>query len=210
MRPLPCALALSLAALVTGAGQAATARDQLIRPGVGLAELRLGMSQAQVRRAKGAPQAIVRRTQGYGRTVLELQYGYGSYNVLLSGRKGRERVIALTTFFAGEQTAKGVGVNVLESRAARAYPALRCDPFRAHRVGSKYAFKGLRRVCTLGDRDEPQTVFLSKGPVEQVEGTVVGANPPIEQSWPRQATVYEIIVRVPGYTHPDEDAARRL
>jgi hypothetical protein len=211
MRPSRVALAVVVSVVVTGAAQAASARDQLIRPGVGISKARLGMTTAQVRRAMGAPQAVTRKAGRFGRALLELQYGYGSYNVLLSGPRGRERVIAVTTYFAGERTAQGVGVNSLEARAAKAYPGLRCDAFTTHRVSSKFAFRGLRRVCVLGPRDAPQTVFVVRGPVQQVDGPVVGTpDPSLDESWPREARIAEVIVRVAGFTHPDEEAARRF
>jgi len=195
-------------AAVAGAASAGTARDHLIRPGVGIAKARLGMTEAQVRGAMGKPQAVVRRREGFGRTLVELQYGYGSYNVLLAGRAGRERTVAVTTFFAGEKLPKGVGVQSLESQVARAYPALRCDAFRT-RTNGKYAYRGLQRLCYLGERDGPQTVFVVRGPVEQTAGPEIGLDdPPLEESWPREARVLQVIVRTAEYRHPDEAKVR--
>jgi hypothetical protein len=197
-------------ALSPGATLAAPARDALIRPGVGIAKARLGMTEAQVRRSMGRPQAVTGALEGFGRSVVELQYGYGSYNVRLAGRKGRERVVAVTTFFAAEKTANGVGVGSLESQVKRAHPDLRCEAFRTRAVGEKYAIRGLRRLCFLGESGDARTVFVVRGPGQQTRGPDPSPDPPLEESWPREARVFEVIVRAAGYEHPDERKARDL
>ena len=202
-------VAVAVSALVAGAASAAPSRDDLIRPGVGIAKARLGMTEAQVRKAMGRPLAVTRERGAFGRRIVELQYGYGSYNVQLTGTAGRERVVAVTTFMAAEKTPKGVGVGSLESQVQRAHPALRCEAFRTWHAG-KYAFKGLKRLCYLGSRDDPQTVFYSTGPTEQVAGPAPAPDAPIQESWPREARVREVIVRAPAYEHADERRAREL
>lgn len=49
-----------LALMLAGSAPAAPSHDLLIRPAVGIANVRLGMTLAQVRGAWGAPQAVTR------------------------------------------------------------------------------------------------------------------------------------------------------
>jgi hypothetical protein len=49
-----------LALTLAGSAPAAPSNDLLIRPAVGIANVRLGMTLAQVRGAWGAPQAVTR------------------------------------------------------------------------------------------------------------------------------------------------------
>ena len=86
MIPRPAAAVGCLVLVFAATAAAATSHDLVIRPGVGIGKVRLGMSRAQVRSAWGAPQAVVRT----GRSV-ELQYDFAAYVVILRGSRGRER-----------------------------------------------------------------------------------------------------------------------
>jgi len=56
------------AAVAAAAAATAPSVTQLIRPGVAIGKVRLGMSFAQVRRALGRPQLVNRREErGFGR-----------------------------------------------------------------------------------------------------------------------------------------------
>src|SRR5215217_8473615 len=103
--------AAALAALVAAAG--AAAHDELLRPGVGLAKARLGMTASQLRAAIGKPQSVVVQSTSFGRRVVDYQYSFGGYTITLRGPSGRERVVAATTFLQKERTAHGVGAGSL-------------------------------------------------------------------------------------------------
>jgi hypothetical protein len=97
VRPL-LALGCTALALVSSAG-AAPQRDALIRPGVGIGEVRLGMSLKQVRAAWGRPQAVITSQEREARK-LELQYDYAAYVVTLFGVPRLERVGSVGTTLA--------------------------------------------------------------------------------------------------------------
>src|SRR5215218_7631083 len=107
---------------------AASQRDALIRPGIGIGKVKLGMSLKQVRGAWGRPQAVVTTTNERGARTLELQYDYAAYVVTLVGAPGGERVTAVGTTLAKERTSQGLGVGSLERRLQRAFRGdLRCE-----------------------------------------------------------------------------------
>jgi hypothetical protein len=120
------ALGCTAVALVASAG-AAPHRDVLIKPGVGIGKVRLGMSLAQVRAVWGRSQAVI-ASQERGARKLELQYDYAAYVVTLRGQPRQERVVAVGTRLAKERTRQGLGVGSLERRLQRAFRGeLRCD-----------------------------------------------------------------------------------
>jgi hypothetical protein len=111
-------IALALAASASGSTQ----RDALIRPGVGIGKVRLGMTLAQVRAAWGRPQAVTVRTQKRGGRVVELQYDFAAYVATLSGIPRHERVVAVGTTLAKERLPQGVGVGSPEAAAPTGLP----------------------------------------------------------------------------------------
>jgi hypothetical protein len=126
------------AAIVVAAGvlassgavvQAAPERDAVVRLGVGIGKVRLGMTGAQVRRAMGGPEARRTEQRGFGNRRVELTWWSGradSFTVQLEGRRGRERVIAVSTTRKSERTAQGLGPGVTVARFRRAFPNARC------------------------------------------------------------------------------------
>lgn len=95
-------------ALAASAG-ASTQRDTLIRPGIGIGKVRLGMTLAQVRAAWGRPQAVTIEPHMRGGRTIHLQYDFGAYEATLSGGPGRERVVSVATTLAKEKTPLGLG-----------------------------------------------------------------------------------------------------
>jgi hypothetical protein len=190
------ALAFVALALTTSAG-ASTQRDALIRPGVGIGKIRLGMTLAQVRAAWGRPQAQTIETLArVGRTI-ELQYDFAAYTVTLTGRPRGERVVAVGTMLAKERLRQGVGVGSLERRVRRVLRGeLRCGPLPvsvdARGVPLQLIGAGSRRRCTLGDRGGRHTVFTSGIQLRYPWD----ARPVTE--WVKLARVMEILVRGPG------------
>jgi hypothetical protein len=120
------ALVLSCAALAAAVSATPTAGSpssaQVIRLGVGIGPVRLGMSYAEVRRALGRPQIVNRRqNRGFGNRYVEYLWGYGDWRVGLLGRPGRERVVRVATGLRRERTREGVGVGTTAPQLARRY-----------------------------------------------------------------------------------------
>jgi hypothetical protein len=153
----------ALAALVGLAGAGANRSDGatlVIWPAQSIGKIRLGMSEAELRRAMGRPRAIVRRPGSFGLRSIEFQYGLAEYSVRLRGRPGRLRVVRIATTLARERTRGGVGVGSRERAVLRAYPRCRCDAQRlSHRDGVVYVGGKNPRVCTLFAPSGRRTTF---------------------------------------------------
>jgi hypothetical protein len=187
---------LLLGALATlAAGGTAGASSQLIRHGVGIGAVRLGMTEAEVRAALGRPTALVRSRTAFGGTRLELQFDEAAYAVVLRRRAGGLRVVAVSTILSRERTREGLGVGSPEARVRRAYGArLRCEPLRTKPFDSASDARVLvskERNCTLTTPGATQTVFRSvvKGRFPWSRLT--------PDDWPR-ARVYVVTVRLAG------------
>jgi hypothetical protein len=134
-------------ALATGTASAAPERDALIRPGVGIGKVRLGMTLAQVRAALG-PHTLVNKRQrlGFGQQYLELDWDYGQWLVGLIGRPNRMRVVRIGTLKRTERTARGVGIGTRIQQVRRVFPNARCLTYSRsrmeirHRNGSRTRF----------------------------------------------------------------------
>jgi hypothetical protein len=190
------ALAFLALALATSAG-ASNQRDALIRPGVGIGKVRLGMTLAHVRAAWGRPQAQTIETLArVGRTI-ELQYDFAAYTVTLTGRPHSERVVAVGTTLAKERLRQDVGVGSLERRVRQVFRGeLHCGRLPvtvdARGVPLGVIHVGARRRCTLGDRGGRHTVFTS-----WVHLRHPWDSRPVAE-WAKLARVMEVIVRGPG------------
>jgi hypothetical protein len=184
------ALGFLALALVASAG-AAPQRDARIRPGIGIGEVKLGMSLAQVRAAWGKPQSVTTRRRGRGARRLELQYDFAAYVVTLHGSPGRERVVSVGTTLAKERTSQGLGVGSRERRLQRVLRGhLRCEQLDTF-IQPRSTFPLIqtnRRECTLGERGRPQTMFVSKMRVPSF----------LPEDWSKSAYVFEVVVRAPG------------
>jgi hypothetical protein len=183
--------------VLVASASASTQRDALIRPGVGVGKVRLGMTLAQVRAAWGRPQAqTIETLAGVGRTV-ELQYDFAAYTVTLTGRPNREHVVAVGTTLAKERLRQGIGVGSLEQRVRRVFRGeLQCGPLPvsvdARGVPTQVIGSGAWRRCTLGDRHRRHTVFTSRMQLRYPwDGRPVA-------EWPKLARVMEVLVRGPG------------
>jgi hypothetical protein len=192
VRPL-LALGCTALALVASAG-AAPQRDALIRPGVGIGKVRLGMSLKQVRTAWGPPQAVI-TSQERGARKLELQYDYAAYVVSLVGVPRRERVVSVGTTLAKERLSQGLGVGSLERRLQRAFGGrLRCERLDVVYMprSSIPVLASNRRDCTLGAPGQAQTVFTSRIRLQ----TAWDQHRP--EDWSRLARVTEVLIRAPA------------
>jgi hypothetical protein len=148
-------------AIVAGWAAAATRTDALIRPGVGIGKARLGMTDAQVRRALGRPIAQRRSRSGFGRLRVEYQYEDGFLLVRLAGRATALRVTGVSTIKPWERTANGVGPGVRKRILRGRYGArLRCERLRRTTHHPGIPPRVAARKCTL-PAGRSRTVFLS-------------------------------------------------
>jgi hypothetical protein len=177
-------------ALAASAG-ASTQRDALIRPGVGIGKVKLGMTLAQVRAAWGRPQAHTVETLPRGGRTIELQYNFGAYTATLTGRPGRETVSSISTTLRKEKTRQGMGPGALERRVQRVYRGeVRCERLDVwNPPRSPYPLLASnRRECVLGAPDGPQTVFVSR----------MRRHSFLPEHWSGSAYVVEVVIRAPG------------
>jgi hypothetical protein len=177
-------------ALVASAS-ASTQRDALIRPGVGIGKVRLGMTLAQVRAAWGRPQAQTVETLPRGGRRIELQYDFAAYTVTLTGRPSHETVATIATTLSKEKTRQGLGVGTPERRLQRLLRGeLRCDRLDVvTQPRSPYPLlSSNRRECTLGAPGSPQTVFVSR----------MRRHSFLPEDWSASAYVFEVVIRAPG------------
>jgi hypothetical protein len=180
---------------LAASASASTQRDTLIRPGVAIGKVRLGMTLAQVHTAWGRPQAVTIRTQDRGGRILELQYDFAAYTATLSGLPKRERVIAVGTTLAKERLRQGLGVGSLERRLQRTFRGeLRCERLNIVYMprSSIPVLSQNERHCTLGYKDGPQTDFTSRIRLQ----TAWDQHRP--EDWSRLARVTEVVIRAPG------------
>jgi hypothetical protein len=115
---------ISAAAILglTAESAAAPAATALIRPGVSIGKVRLGMRFADVRRALGRPMLVNRRqNRGFGRIYVEYAWEYGAWRVGLAGAAGRLRVVRIATSLRGERTREGIGVGSTTLELAQHY-----------------------------------------------------------------------------------------
>jgi hypothetical protein len=133
------------------------ARDALIRPGKGIANVDLGMTLAQVRRALGPHDQGWSEPRGLGRRYLELSWDSGPedyFAVALLGRPGRLRVVSVTTTRPLE-TLRGVGAGTTVAKLKRTFRGLRCRTVWPAGGGMI-----IQTEYWLGARNGPQTIFV--------------------------------------------------
>lgn len=127
MRRSALSAALVAAVAATASAHGAPDRDALIRPGVGIGKVRLGMTQAQVFRTLGRPSVVNRRLNfGFGTRYVEYDWGFGTWTVGLTGRRGDLRVTKIGTTLRRERTARRVGIDSTPRALLRAFPNASC------------------------------------------------------------------------------------
>jgi len=188
--PIGIAVAtLSAAALLCSSAAASPSSTLVIRPGVGIAKLRLGMTEAQVRRAMGRPRFVVPRQASFGLRSVEYQYGFADYTVRLAGPRGRLRAVRVGTTLVRERTPSGVGVGSAERAILRVHRSLRCQALRTNRYGSVRLVATIQRECTLFAPSGRRTIFTT----DVLERPFEVVTPEI---WARRARVIEVSVAV--------------
>jgi hypothetical protein len=114
-------------AVLTGAASAAPERDALVRPGIGIGPIEIGMTQAQVQRMLGAPTLTNRRYPlGFGRSYVEHDWDYARWTVGYEGRPGQLRVVRVATNTRTQRTPQRIGVGSRPRDVIRAYRNARC------------------------------------------------------------------------------------
>jgi hypothetical protein len=135
--------ASGLAALAAPAGAAA-----LVQVDRGIAGVRLGNTQAQVRAALGAPASTESGSNDFGGFT---QYRYrGGIRVLFS--QG-DRVTLVSTTGLGDRTLRGVGVGSRGRDVRRKVPGVRCVTIAGDRVCHTNRFEGGQTVTSFLLRD---------------------------------------------------------
>ena len=121
-------LAAALVAAVAAAPAGSTpARDALVRPGMGIGKVRLGMTLAQVRGAVGRPQYVNRRLRvGFGRTYVEYAWDHRFLTVGFFVRGGQLRAARISTTSPRERTREGLGRGSRPRDIARRYRDATC------------------------------------------------------------------------------------
>jgi hypothetical protein len=189
---------LAVAVLVVAAGAgAAGAAGPSIRPGVGIAAIRLGMTETQLRVALGRPEASHREPSTFGRLRAVFQYDGATYTVILDGRPGALRVTAVSTTLARHRSPEGFGVGTLErTLKARFAARLRCEPLNtvASSEGPFVARNQRWRRCVLPGPRATQVVWFTNLPQELTDQL-----PFVRVTeWNRTARVVEVVVRTTG------------
>jgi hypothetical protein len=119
-------LALAVAALDYAAAR--PSRDALVQPGRGIGKVKLGMTQAQVRRTLGAHRSVARRRElGFGQRYVELQWGHGEWSVGFQGRAGRMQAVRIGTTLRSQRTRSNLGTGSRIRDILRVYPGATCS-----------------------------------------------------------------------------------
>ena len=156
------ALAAAVAAVV--AAPSASAQTDVIRPGVGIGKVGLGMTLAELRAAMGPPSLVNKRERrGFGVEYRELDYGWGEYSVGVLGRRGSEKVVSVATSLRRERVRgkPAIGVGSTEAQLKRAFRLISCVTPRA--TGTS-PWQPVRR-CTVRTPRRTRLVFVLKLPV---------------------------------------------
>jgi hypothetical protein len=133
--------------------QAAAAANQLVRPGIGIGKLRLGMTLTQVKHVLGPNYVVNRRIpRGFGRTYVELGWDFSWWRVGFLVQRGRYRAVVVATQYRSERTRNGVGVGTSLATLKRKL-AVHCPRWRPHPALPGFG------VCTLGLPTRRHTAF---------------------------------------------------
>ena len=109
-----CALAVACAAALAPTAGGSPSKSMPIQHGVGIGEIRLGMSGTDVQKRLGRPRAVIERRVVRGQPYVEFEYDFGAWNVGFLGRKGQRRVVLVGTGLTLHKSPEGVGVGTKE------------------------------------------------------------------------------------------------
>jgi hypothetical protein len=190
------ALAAALLAAAVGTTPAGAAEPS-IRPGIGIAKIRLGMTEAQLRAAMGPPDASHREPSTFGRVRAVIQYAAGTYTVVFDGPPRALRVTAVSTRLTRHRSAEGFGVGTPERvLKARLGSRVRCGPLKtvSSSEGPFVARDQRWRRCAVAGPRDTQTVWFTNLPQE-----LINELPFVRVTeWNAKARVVEAAVRTTG------------
>lgn len=117
-----------LALVLASAATPITSADALVRPGVGIGKLRLGMTLAQSRRALGQPLLLEQATRVSQGTLRLSRYesDNGLWQLALLGARGNEKLVSIGTTSRRERLPSGLGIGTIVSTIPERLSAL--DP----------------------------------------------------------------------------------
>ena len=150
----------AIAATVATATAAPSAGEQqlLLRPGVSIAKIRLGMTLAEVRGVLGPPRGVFRRERSGFARYTEYQWGLGpSWNIgFYQGVYGDPEVVVIGTTHRA-RTRSGVGTGSRHHALRRALGARCFVPPLPPKRREYFPGYPLIMVCVVGD--DPRTTF---------------------------------------------------
>ncbi len=170
------AAGVAAASLLVATG-GASARDALVRPGVSVGKIRLGMTEAQLRAAMGKPSYVRQKPAGFGRVRIEYQFGpLAEWTVELAGTRGNMRVVSVLTYLKSERLPNGLGVGTRERKVLSTYGRrLQCEVWPTYKgiyghiyLGSPNTLDPATRTCSLRGPAGASTIFVSHVPNEQL------------------------------------------
>jgi hypothetical protein len=159
-----------IATVAVGTARAHSARDALIRPGVGIGRIELNMPLGAVRRVLGRPTSVAKRRRlGFGSEYVEYTWGEApNWRVGVLGRPGNQLVVMVATGLARERTRTGVGVGSTYKAARRRLGTrARC------RINEKPGDLAYNAWCYIGLPERTRTLFLFFGTCNLPPRTVI-------------------------------------
>lgn len=129
------AILLVAAAVFAASTPAAPQTGMVIRPGVGIGKVTLGMTLAQVRQALGRPRTVIRRIDyPSGSRYVEYSWEFEgdrapitwTIGVRSATRAGALRVVRVATTSGSERTRERLGVGVRPRQIVKVYPDAAC------------------------------------------------------------------------------------
>jgi hypothetical protein len=183
----------AVAIAVAGSAAGANQRDALVRPGISIGKVRLGMTFAQVRSGLGRPMFVNRRVRlDFGRVYVEYAWAYSEWLVGFQSEGGVLRVVRISTTSRKERTRDGIGVGTRVRAIVRRYPNAQCRTHSAtiggtwilirHQRGRLTTFK----IAPLSDKPPyPQGAVevVVKEPVREFGVGRIGTCPPDWRTW---------------------------
>ena len=115
-------IALAASAVAAGSAVGSSSSSLVVRPGISIGKVRLGMTLPQVRRVLGAPESTTRReSRGFGVRYVEHQWRYGTWRVGFRGRGADLRAVRVGTTLSTQRTPVGIGAGSDTGDVARRY-----------------------------------------------------------------------------------------
>jgi hypothetical protein len=149
------ALGLIILAATAGGAAASPGEDMRVRHGLGIGQVRLGMTYAEVRKILGGPQTVDKRERlRGGRRYLQFSWDFGWWTVGFMGRPGKLRVALVQTLNVRERTIEGLGVGTKE-RKLRSTLRVRCAEVSERPV--RFPFE---RRCAYASHRGRETAFV--------------------------------------------------